>query len=563
MADQYTYQRNKLLLSIFKEIVSEKKGLLLFLLAIFTLVIGSTARILTPLFFKEIIEILNGATKNYTVTITWFFLYGVTWAFDHLSSSIEEMSIHRVKERCFTILISRIINKLFYLSLKFFLTQKIGRISNVVIRLKQDLAMIIWGVIFFITPLVIELIIAIIILSHYFSLYYIIILLGILLVLVIYTAIYSKKALKYRENANEIDKEFDAKVIDYVQNYEFVKINNLVRYVTRFLKQGLKDRENTQVLALSKHSYVYIGQGIIISLSFVLLIYLLGNDVLNHKISIGDFVMFHGYLIQFIAPISMLGYFARDIRKALIDIREGIKILLLKPEIKNLSNSYNLNGTDKISIEFRDVHFKYENKVILNNVSFKVNSGEKVIIIGETGVGKSTMIKLLLRLYDVDRGEILINGINIKNVKLESIYKILGVVSQDISLFNDTIYNNIKFTNVYASNSQIETVIEKAELSNLYGQLSGKNQLVGEKGVKLSGGEKQRISIARLFLKNPIACLLDEPTFSLDNNTKEKIIKNLTEFLKNKTAIIVTHHENDFKNYDKKILICNGKIIEK
>ena len=559
--DQYTYRRNKLLLSVLKEIISEKKGLFLFLLAIFTLVIGSTAKILTPLFFKEIIEILNGTAKNYIVAITWLFLYGITWVLDHLSNSIEEISVHRIKERCFSILLSKIINKLFYLSLNFFLTQKIGRISNVIVRLKQDLAIIIWGVVFFIIPLVIELIITIIILSQYFSVYYIMLLLSILFLLIIYTLVYSKKVFKYREKAIEIDKEFDAKVVDYIQNYEFIKTNNLIKYITKSFKTKLKNREDTQVLALSKYSYIYIGQGIIIGLGFILLIYLLGKDVLNHKVSIGEFVMFHGYLIQFIAPISMIGYFIRDIKRALIDIREGIQIFLQKPEIMDLSDSYSLNETDKISIEFKNVYFRYKNKVILDNISFKVNPGEKMIIMGRTGMGKSTIIKLLLRLCDVGRGEILINNINIKNIKLASIYKVLGVVAQDISLFNDTLYNNIKLANVTASDSQIKIVIKKVGLGELYNQCNKKNQVIGERGIKLSGGEKQRISIARLFLKNSAVCLLDEPVSSLDNNTKKKIIKNLIEFFKHKTAIIVTHNKNDFKHYDKKILIKDGKII--
>jgi ATP-binding cassette subfamily B protein len=295
----------------------------------------------------------------------------------------------------------------------------------------------------------------------------------------------------------------------------------------------------------------------------IIMLMMSAYDIKAGAISIGGFVVINAYMLQLYQPLNFFGTVYREIRQSLIDMENLFTLLKEKPNINDSDQSIKLS--EDASIEFRDVSFDYDPKrTIIKNISFNVPNGKKVALVGPTGAGKSTISRLLFRFYDPKEGDIYINNQNIKDISQQSLRKLIGVVPQDTVLFNDTIFYNISYGDPTASNDQVYEAAKSADIHEFVtGLPDGYETLVGERGLKLSGGEKQRVAIARAILKNPAIYFFDEATSALDSSTEKEIQKNLQKISQNKTTLVIAHRLSTAADADEILVLQEGKIIER
>jgi ABC-type transport system involved in Fe-S cluster assembly fused permease/ATPase subunit len=457
------------------------------------------------------------------------------------SHDLRALLVCKIEQRMTFVLGIKVLSHFYSLSHSYFLNQKPGALTNIIRRSQKDMPSIVLGLFFHVVPTILEFLFVIILIYKFYPFLYSLLMAGILAIFFIFTCFFMKGNLKEREKANDIDQSVDGVITDWISNYEAIKVFGKRELAIQTCEKELKKREVAEITFLTKYYLSHVAQSLILGIGFSFLTYLTGQGVLKGSLTVGDFILFNGYILQFIIPIGILGQVIQNIKKALLDIKGVIELLLTPNEIKEIKNPILLNGSS-FSVRFENVSFRYNNRNILQNISFKIKEGETALIVGSTGVGKSTIAKLLLRLYDPTAGKILVGGINIKQLSLESLYETVSWVSQESYLLNDTIYANIQFVRPEASLTEIENALDNAHLLDFVKKLpSGLNTIVGDRGLKLSGGEKQRLSLARFFLRKPKICIFDESTASLDNETESIIQNNIQKFFPEMTKIIITH----------------------
>ena len=537
--------------TIFLKTFDDKSLRLQFCFGTLFLIIGIISTIATPLILKRIIEIFSASEM---VSMTFVLLgYGVIWMVSQASLHIRALFTYRIEQRITLILGLEVLSHLFELSQSYFLDQKSGALMNVIRRAQTDVPSIILGVFFHVLPTVLEFLFVLVLISSLYPVMYTLLLSGTLVVFFVYTFISMKSVLHDRQIANDVDKNTDGIVTDWLSNYEAVKIFGRRDLAIRTCEKELRNREAAEVNFMTKFSMTCLGQSLILGLGISSITYFTGVGVLKGTLTVGDFVLFNGYILQFILPISILGQATQDIKKALLNMKGIIDILLTESDIKESLHPHPF-PEQLFEIEFKNVSFKYKDRTILENISFKIESGETLLIVGSTGIGKSTLAKLLLRLYDPTEGQIFINQTNIKHLSLLSLYETIGWVPQETYLLNDTIQNNLHFVRPESSLEEIELALRQACLLDFVKYLpNGIHTIVGDRGLKLSGGEKQRLALARLFLKKPKICIFDESTSSLDRNTELMIQNNIEKFLPDMTKIIITHRPFMVNTANKKL----------
>lgn len=510
-----------------------------FVLALLALSSGIIANISIPFLLKKSVESFSDSNTQSLSGI--LVSYGVIWLISQLSFHGRALLTFKIEQRLVFTLGVKVLSHLYGLSQRYFLDQKPGALINIIRRAQRDVPSIILGVFFHGLPTLIEFILVIVLISNLYPYNYSFILVGTLIAFFVYTSLSLKKVFAERQVANSIDQNVDGILTDWLSNHESTKIFGKGALAIDICKTELKKRENSEVKFFTQLSLTHFGQSLILGTGLTVLTYLVGQEVLRGTLTVGDFILFNGYILQFINPISILGQVTQDVKRALIDMKAILEILLTKSEIQESTHSVHLSG-DLFQIEFNNVSFAYQDREILKNVSFKIGAGETILIVGPTGTGKSTVAKLLLRLYDTIEGQIFINNTNIKNISFQSLYSIIGWVPQECYLLNDTIQNNIQFVCPEATKNELMEALEKACLLEFINRLpKGLETVVGDKGLKLSSGEKQRISLARLFLKKPKICIFDEATSFLDEGTDRMIQHNIETFLPIMTKIIITH----------------------
>jgi ABC-type transport system involved in Fe-S cluster assembly fused permease/ATPase subunit len=481
--------------------------------------------------------------------------YGLVWMISQASHHLRALLICKIEQRMTFVLGIKVLSHLYTLSHSYFLNQKPGALTNVIRRAQRDMPSIILGLFFHVLPTVLEFLFVIILISSLYPFVYSLLMAGILGVFFTCTCLFMKRNLKDREKANEIDKSVDGIITDWISNYEAIKVFGKRELAVQTCEKELKKREVAEVTFLTKYCLSHVAQSLILGVGFSSLTYLTGQGVLKGSLTVGDFILFNGYILQFILPISILGQVIQNIKKALLDMKGVVELLLTSNEVKEIENPIHLIGSS-FPVHFENVSFSYNDRNILRNISFKIEAGETALIVGGTGIGKSTIAKLLLRLYDPTAGQILVGGINIKQLSLESLYETISWVPQEGYLLNDTIYANIQFVRPEASLIEIENALDKAHLLDFVKKLpSGLNTIVGDRGLKLSGGEKQRLFLARFFLKKPKICIFDESTASLDKDTESIIQNNIAKFFSGMTKIIITHRPYTTHKVDQVITI--------
>ena len=449
------------------------------------------------------------------------------------------------------------------LSLSFHLNRRTGALNRITDRGVKGIESIIRLLILNTFPTVIEFVFVGFILLYEFDWRFLMVVFLTVITYTFFTVYYSSLRKIYRKQMNSSDEDANTKSLDALINYETVKHFNNEQIEEERFDEAMSGYEKASSKVLTSLAFLNFGQTAIFTIGLTICMLMSGIEVSRGNQTIGDFVLVNALLMQLSIPLNFFGFIYREISQGMIDLRSLFSVLKIEPEIKDKKNAIEMSF-EKTDIEFKNVSFSYDNKRnVLNKINFKIPSGSSLAIVGPTGAGKSTISRLLFRFYDVSSGSILVNGKDVRDITQVSLRKNIGVVPQDTVLFNDTIYYNLSYGKINADEKEIWEVARRAKLSELIKTLpDGMSTVVGERGLKLSGGEKQRVAIARTLLKNPPILILDEATSSLDTLTEKEIKVSLNNLAKKRTSIIIAHRLSTIVDADKILVFEKGKIIE-
>jgi len=536
-------------------------------LAILCLLLAKAANLGTPPILgyavDSLTELSQGINVYMLIPLALIISYGIArvaaLAFGELRNAI----FSKVAQNAITQLTLNTFKHLHSLSLQFHLGRQTGALSKFIDRGTKGVNFLLNYVLFNVIPTIIEIFLVAGILAFIYGLKYAFITLITITLYVIVTFSVTQWRLQFRRRMNAADNDVSTKLIDSLLNFETVKYFNNEEHEYRRLFESLDQYEKEAINNQYSLSYLNIAQTVVIMAGIIIMLMMSAYDIKAGTISIGGFVVINAYMLQLYQPLNFFGTVYREIRQSLIDMENLFTLLKEKPNIKDSDQSIKLS--EDASIEFRDVSFDYDPKrTIIKNISFNVPNGKKVALVGPTGAGKSTISRLLFRFYDPKEGDIYINNQNIKDISQQSLRKLIGVVPQDTVLFNDTIFYNISYGDPTASSDQVYEAAKSADIHEFVtGLPDGYETLVGERGLKLSGGEKQRVAIARAILKNPAIYFFDEATSALDSSTEKEIQKNLQKISQNKTTLVIAHRLSTAADADEILVLQEGKIIER
>jgi ATP-binding cassette subfamily B protein len=449
------------------------------------------------------------------------------------------------------------------LSLRFHLDRRTGALNRVVERGIKGIENIVRLAILNTVPTIFEFIFVGLILLIQFDWRYLLVVTLTIISYSYFTIKYSSLRVVFRQRMNSHDEDANNKSLDSLLNYETVKHFNNEKIEEKRFDEAMAGYEQASIKTLTSLSFLNFGQTAIFTIGLTLCMVLSGLEVKAGDQTIGDFVLINALLMQLAIPLNFFGFIYREISQGLTDLNSLFSILKIKPEINDKKHAISMKF-NKAEINFKDVSFSYDGKrKVLQNLNFNIPSGSSLAIVGPTGAGKSTISRLLFRFYDVTNGNILINGQDIQDISQVSLRKNIGIVPQDTVLFNDTVFYNLKYGKISSSDKEIWKVAEQAQLSSLIKNFpDGMNTVVGERGLKLSGGEKQRVAIARTLLKNPPILILDEATSALDTLTEREIKQSLNELAEKRTTIIIAHRLSTVVDANKILVLDKGKIKE-
>ena len=533
-----------------------------FLFSIVLVLVSIIITAIIPLIFKSIVALISNQNSGLNFNISLLLIsYGCVWMISQMINQFRHIILLRPLGKGLSLISLKLFQHLHSLPIKFHLEKKTGAVSSIITKAQESMPNLFWAVLFYIIPTSLEILIATVIIWYYYGLVYVIVLISIVVTFIIFTFSFTEKVLNYQHESNEYFFNADAHMVDSLSNFMSIKYFGNTELELLNYKNLLTKSEYSLVKFYTSMELIQLGQGVIIGLGLIILTIIAGINTITKIHDISDFVMINGYVLQFSIPLNFLGYNVRIIKKGFTDLGAVLNILDIENDVKETSNPHSINRIK--NIQFNNVSFSYSNKEVLKDINFKIPERKTIAIIGATGSGKSTITNLLFRFYDITQGEILFDNIDIKDLNLHDINKLISIIPQDITLFNTTIYENILYANPNASKLEFDSIIEATELKDFIQQLPEKGDtIVGKSGLKLSGGERQRIAIARGIIKKASLYILDEATSSLDVNTETKILKNLKNIKKGSTFLIIAHRLSTIKNADTILVFKNGKIIE-
>jgi ABC-type transport system involved in Fe-S cluster assembly fused permease/ATPase subunit len=522
--------------------------------------------LLVPFYFRDAVNALSFEKENFIIVLPLGILlaYGFMRFLNVFFSEVRIAIFAPVGQHATRKIAVMVFKHLHYLSLRFHLARKTGGISRVIERGTGGIENFLWFFTNNIAPALLEVTFVTTAMWILYGWKFAFITLITIAIYTIFTILTAEWRTHYVRKMNTIQDQGNARSIDSLLNYETVKYFTNEDYETSRFDLIQSHFEKSAILYQSTLAVLNGGQGIIIAIGTTLIMILAAVGVVDQTLTVGDFVLVNSYLLQAFIPLGALGYAYRILKQSLVDMEGMFSILDENAEIEDSPTARPIRISGG-SIEFRNVSFLYNpNREILKDVSFQIPAGKTMAIVGESGAGKSTISRLLFRFYDVTKGTIIIDGQDIRNLTQESLRKTIGVVPQDTVLFNDTIYYNISYGDTEATTATIEKAAQHAQIDNFIKSLpEGYNTLVGERGLKLSGGEKQRVAIARAFLKNPAIFLFDEATSSLDTKTEKEIQKNLLKISQNHTTLIIAHRLSTIIHADEILVLHEGKVVER
>ena len=535
--------------------------------AVICLLLAKAANIGTPPILgyavDSLTELSEGINVYMLIPLALIISYGIAriaaLGFGELRNAI----FSKVAQNAITQLTLNTFKHLHSLSLQFHLGRQTGALSKFIDRGTKGVNFLLTYVLFNVIPTIIEIFLVAGILAFVYGWKYALITLITISLYIVVTFTVTQWRLQFRRRMNAADNAVSTKLIDSLLNFETVKYFNNEKHEYERLNESLKEYEKESVNNQYSLSYLNIAQTVVIMVGITVMLVMSAYDIRAGYLSIGGFVVINAYMLQLYQPLNFFGTVYREIRQSLTDMENLFTLWEEKPNLTDSDQS--VSQTKQASIRFENVSFDYdERRTIIENISFEVPNGKKVALVGPTGAGKSTISRLLFRFYDPKQGSIFINNENIKDISQSSLRKMIGVVPQDTVLFNDTIYYNISYGNPKASEEQIYEAARSADIHNfVMGLPDGYQTLVGERGLKLSGGEKQRVAIARAILKNPSIFFFDEATSALDSTTEKEIQKNLQTISQNRTTLVIAHRLSTAADADEILVLEQGQITER
>ena len=528
------------------------------------LILAKSSNIITPLLYGGAVDYVNG-DAGFSTLILWYILgaYALSRLGQQIFSEGKEYLFSRVAQRAVRGAAMTAFRHLHLLSMRFHLDRQTGGLTRAIERGAKGMEFIMTSAAFEVVPLLVEVLLVSLLLWVMFGWPYAIITFATVLIYALFTIKVTEWRMKFRRQMNKADEQAATKAVDSLINYETVKYFNAEAHEAERFDVSMRQYEDAAVLSRTSLAAVNIGQGAVIAIGLVLIMGIAGHDIQQGKLSVGDFVAVNTYLLQLYLPLNFLGWVYREIRQSLIDLERMFGLLDEHPDVKDPENAQALRLSQG-EIKFDNVHFAYKDRAILKGVSFTVPAGKKVAIVGPSGAGKSTISRLLFRFYDPQNGHIEIDGQDIQSVKQASVRAAIGVVPQDSVMFNASIGYNIHYGRAEASKAEIEEAARLASIDSFIKQLpEGYEALVGERGLKLSGGEKQRVAIARAILKKPSIFLFDEATSALDSQTEKQIQTALNAVSQSRTTLIIAHRLSTIVDSDEILVMKDGQIAER
>ena len=534
--------------------------------AVVALVLAKIASVSTPLVLgsavNSLTELSSGINLFMLVPIALVVGYGVTRVIAFTFVEIRDALFSKVSQHSIRQISLTMFQHLHNLSLQFHLNRQTGALAKYIDRGTKGIDFLLRYVLFNIAPTFFEVFLVSGILFYLYGPWYAV-------VTLVTIGLYSFLTFKitewrnvFRKRMNQADNDVSTKMIDSLLNFETVKYFNNEDFEANRLDQSLEEYELAANQSRHSLSLLNIAQTFIIMVGITIMLVMSVYGIKSGEIDIGGFVVINAYMLQLYQPLNWLGSVYREIRQALTDMENMFSLLEVAPTTNNDLND--IPQSNDAEIRFENISFDYDiRRTIIKNISFTVPNGKKVAIVGPTGAGKSTISRLLFKFYDPKEGNIFINNTNVNKISQNSLRKIIGVVPQDTVLFNDTIYYNIAYGNTGATKEEVISAAKNADIHDFITILpDGYETIVGERGLKLSGGEKQRVAIARTILKNPKIFFFDEATSALDTSTEKEIQKNLENVSKGKTTLIIAHRLSTAANADNIIVLDKGAIIE-
>jgi len=541
------------------------KGRVLFALA--CLIVSKLAMVGVPIVLKYIVDHLDKSQNEQAIALPIILLlaYGVLRLMSSGFNELRDVVFARVRYHAMNSLSVSTMRHIHKLSLRFHLERNTGAISRDMERGAQSFSSILNYLVFNIIPTFAEFILVATILGVQYDNTFTFVIVLTVICYISFTFFLTEWRMHYRHEMNALDSQANGKAMDSLINYETVKyFNNESLEINRY-ETTMQSWEDAAVKSQSTMSLLNFGQGSIIAIGVTFIMFYAAQGVVDGNMTLGDLVLVNTMMLQLFIPLGFLGIIYRALKYALADMDNVINLLQTPIEISDEPNAKELKiGSDNATIQFSNVDFSYqENRSILNNINFKVESGQKLAIVGASGSGKSTIARLLFRFYDITKGSILVAGQNISRLKQNSLRDHIGIVPQDTVLFNDTILYNIQYANPQSSIEDVYIAAKSADIHDFISALpDGYDTVVGERGLKLSGGEKQRVSIARVLLKDPEILVFDEATSSLDSHSENNILSSLQSLANNKTTLVIAHRLSTVIDADLIIVLDKGEIIE-
>jgi len=533
-------------------------------LAVAFLLAGKGVNIYVPILYKRAVDALSPAHAVIAVPLALIVAYGVARVMSQGFNELRNAVFAKVSQRAIRRLALRAFRHIHALSLRFHLDRRTGGLARAVERGTAGIDFLLSFMLFNVAPTLLEILLVCGILWRMFNWTFAAVTFATIVVYIGFTFSITDWRVRFRREMNERNSEANTKSVDAMLNFETVKYFANEEHEARRYDTALSAYERAAVRSETTLTLLNLGQGTIIAIGLVAMMGLAAEGVAAADMTVGDFVLVNAYLIQLYTPLNFLGMVYRNIKQSLTDLEQMTALLAVKPDVVDRPGAPPL-AVGAGAVAFRHVDFHYDiRRPILSDVDFRVPPGATIAIVGPSGAGKSTIARLLFRFYDVNAGAIEIDGHDIRDVTQDSLRRAIGVVPQDTVLFNDTIYYNIAYGRPGATRAEVEEAARLARIHDFVISLpDGYETIVGERGLKLSGGEKQRVAIARVILKAPKILVFDEATSALDTKTEREIQASLAEVSAGRTTLVIAHRLSTVIDSDEILVLDEGQIVER